>query len=108
MILAFTLSMPSNNAWNGKWTGESNRYVRVRNFGRTKKGIEHAQKILENPHYRYSFGDGWVAEVSVNEVTAKEAGRLRKRSQGFCGYDWMIDSIKDCGLIRWPEDNNVA
>jgi hypothetical protein len=30
----------------------------------------------------------------VRAVDAKEARQIRKKSEGFCGYDWMIDSIK--------------
>jgi len=89
MILAYTLSMPRNNAWNGKWSGEGQLYVRVRSY---RKG-QVAQKILDNQPYPYNFGDGWVARIDVREVTSAEARKLRKKSAGFCGYDWMIDTI---------------
>lgn len=30
---------------------------------------------------------------------SKEAAKLRKRSAGFCGYDWMVDSLLMDGRI---------
>jgi hypothetical protein len=100
MILSFTLSMPSANSWNGKWSGEDTLYARTINFGKGKKAVEEAQAILKTRYYSYSFGDGWVAGVTVKEVKAKEAATIRKKSRGFCGYDWMIDSIRDHGMIK--------
>ena len=85
MILAFYLSMPSNNAWNGRWTGEGGLYARTRTF---RKDPE-----LSKDYYHYSFGDGWAAAVEVKKIDSREAARLRRKSVGFCGYDWMIDSI---------------
>ena len=103
MILAFKLSMPSNNSWNGKWTGQDKFYVKVRSF-QGKRRIERAEKILnrETPlgghperrgYYSYGFGDGWRAGVDVHIIDKSEAARLRRQSDGFCGYDWMVDSI---------------
>jgi len=86
--------MPNNNAWNGKWTGEDNLYVLVRSFN-TKNSKAIAMCILEKGYFQYSFGDGWVAAVSVDEIDSKEAMRLKRKSQGFCGYNWMVDSIID-------------
>ena len=50
-------------------------------------------------HY-YNFGDGWGANVSVRIVEgAKSRNQAIKGSKGFCGYDWMIDSILKHGKI---------
>lgn len=89
MVPVFILTMPSNSAWNGKWTGEGKLYARAR------KGIkaETITKIMQRPRYTYSFGDGWVAAVEVKLMTGAEASKLMKKSEGFCGYDWMIDEI---------------
>jgi hypothetical protein len=100
MILAFTLSMPSNNSWNNRWSGQDKLYVKTLNFGRSKKSNESANKILAKKYFTYNFGDGWCASVAVKEVDSKEAATLRKKSAGFCGYDWMIDSIKLHNEIR--------
>ena len=92
--------MPNNNAWNGKWTGADNFYVRVENFGRTKKANNRAQELIDAGSFYYNFGDGWGASVAIKEVDSTQARKLRKKSMGFCGYDWMIDSIKLYGDIR--------
>ena len=85
-VFSFKLSMPGVNTWNGRWTGENRFYARTRCVAYTKS------KDLEG-YYRYSFGDGWIASVTVERVDAHEASKIRKKSVGFCGYEWMIDSI---------------
>jgi hypothetical protein len=55
------------------------------------------EKLIGN-HY-YNFGDGWGANVEVKEVTGDEKRKLVKQSAGFCGYDWMIDSLRWYGKI---------
>ncbi len=35
----------------------------------------------------------------MREVDGKEARRVRKESKGFCGYDWMVDEIRQHGRI---------
>ena len=99
MILSFELSMPSNNAWNGKWTGEENFYAVTHDFGKTKKAENHASEIIDNGPYYYNFGDGWTACVKVKKVTAQEAREIRSESKGFCGYDWMVKEIRIYGEI---------
>lgn len=93
MILCFELSMPNNNAWNGKWTGDDKYYAIVRNMGRTQKATKKAETILQAGYYHYNFGDGWAAGIRVRAVRAGEAAKCRKKSGGFWGYDWMVDSI---------------
>ena len=92
MLISFELSMPGNNAWNGKWSGEGRCYVIVR-------GLRSPPKL---GYYSYSFGDGWRAAVTVREVSSSAAAKLRKQSAGFCGYDWMVDSIINEGDIYGP------
>ncbi len=77
----FELSMPRNNSWNGKWSGEENTYTIAKTLPASK---------LDNlkPRYTYNFGDGWIAAVSVREAKPRE-----KATNRFCGYEWMIDSI---------------
>jgi hypothetical protein len=84
--------MPNVGSWDGKWSGEEVLYARVRPY-RGKTAMERA-KALDGKSYHYSWGDGWGASVDVREVTASEAAKIRKKSRGFCGYDWMIDSIE--------------
>lgn len=96
MILAFELSMPRNNAWNGRWSGESRCYAIVRTY----RGVKQEKRATElcGSHY-YDFGDGWGARINVRAVDATEARRLRKNSAGFCGYDWMVRSLLTYGEI---------
>ncbi len=93
MILSFTLSMPNVASWDGKWSGQDRLYVKVNNFGRSKERNARAQEILDKGYFHYSFGDGWSAGVTVKEVNSREGARLKKKSDGFCGYDWMVQSI---------------
>lgn len=77
----FELSMPSNNSWNGKWSGKDSVYTVARDVPEAKfQGLK--------SRYTYNFGDGWVAAVSIREAAPRE-----KATNRFCGYDWMIDSI---------------
>jgi len=92
MILAFYLSMPGCPSWNGKWSGEGNLYVIVKTF-RSKKDIEKAERIKEKKYYSYRWEDGWMAGIRIEEVDSNKAKKLRNKSKGFCGYDWMVDTI---------------
>ena len=94
MILCFTLSMPGRNSWDGKWSGSGNLYAKVINFGKSQKATKKAESILKQGPFYHHFGDGWSACISVKEVTAKEANTIRRKSKGFYGYDWMIESIR--------------
>jgi hypothetical protein len=98
MIIAFELTMPSAGSWNGKWTGEKDLHVKCKTLEKTK-----AEKILGNSsekHFSYRWDDGWCANIRVRKVFAAEKKSLEKRSTGFCGYDWMINSIIEHGDIR--------
>lgn len=83
----FELSMPGNNSWNGKWSGEESTYTVTRRL--TEKKFEDLK-----PRYTYSFGDGWVAAVAIRQAKPRE-----KVTDRFCGYEWMIDSIIRRGAI---------
>lgn len=98
MILAFHLSMPNCASWNGRWSGKGRKYVIVKTF-RTKKAIAKATTIRDKGYYHYSWSDGWGAGITVKEVEKGEAAKLRKESQGFAGYNWMVDTICDYGKL---------
>lgn len=96
----FLLSMPNVGSWNGKWSGASRRYAIKRNL--TNKYLE--KMTLPNSWY-HSFGDGWAASVSARIM---EPGERFRKSDGFCGYDWMVDNIVWYGRIEScvkPEDH---
>lgn len=86
--IEFTLSMPSRASWNGQWSGEGKHYAIVRALPDAK-----ADELLKEKSWYYSWSDGWGALVCVREL---KKGELAKKSAGFYGYDWMVDSI----LIR--------
>jgi hypothetical protein len=92
MILSFELSMPNVGSWNGKWTGQGNLYARTRRY-MGKDEIKHAKKILEAGPFFYNFGDGWTARITVRKVDSNASRKINRRTRGFYGYDWMIDSI---------------
>ncbi len=92
MILAFTLSMPGSPSWNGRWSGEDRLFVKLVSFVGAKRGAK-AKTILDNGPYFYRWTDGWRACIDVEEVDAKRAAQLRRKSAGFNGYDWMVDTI---------------
>lgn len=92
MQIAFTLSMPTVGSWNGKWTGADRLHCLIRSFTGKKK-IEQAERLLEKGSWHYSWGDGWGASICAEKVDGREAARKRRKSSGFCGYDWMVDTI---------------
>lgn len=97
MIIQYTLTMPSRGSWDGRWTGEDKLYARCKSYS-----SKIANKILcdktENA-WRYHWTDGWTALIEGKIIDSKEAAKIRRKSLGFCGYDWMIDSIEQHGNI---------
>ena len=92
-MIIFELTMPRVGSWNGKWTGAEKEYYRSR------KNCEVPKEVV-GKDFEYRWEDGWVANVSVSKVTCAEERMLMKKSAGFCGYDWMINSIIKHGYIK--------
>jgi len=46
-----------------------------------------------------AWRDGWGANVAVELIGSVEKKIREKKSAGFCGYEWMIDSILKHGKI---------
>lgn len=92
MTLAFILTMPNVGSWNGKWSGEGNLYAITRQANRAQVNR------MAGRSWHYSWSDGWSASVECRLVKGGEITKLRKASRGFCGYEWMVDSIilRDC------------
>ena len=95
-MIVFRLSMPNVGSWNGRWSQEGQLFVKCRR----EYGVP---KEYWNKSFLYDFGDGWTARVSVERMPAAEARKLERKSKGFCGYDWMVDSIIKNGEIRYEE-----
>ncbi len=101
----FKLSMPGRASWNGGWSGEDKNYVIVREVS-----DEQLARFLLEPSAREQFllapvdidvtkwcrvwthrwSDGWLAQVTARLLPA---GEESAKSDGFGGYDWMIDNI---------------
>jgi hypothetical protein len=94
MNICFTLSMPNRGSWNGRWSGEDNLYAVIK-----KLSPKHAESVLAHHSYYYRWDDGWGASIAVSKVDGAQSRDIRKRSKGFCGYEWMIDSIITYGKI---------
>jgi len=86
--LIFSLSMPRVNSWNGKWSKEGCSLWLARDVPEGR-----AEQLLNEGPFDYAFGDGWTARIIVSSTEPKEP------STGFCGYDWMVESLLACGEI---------
>jgi len=80
--IIFELSMPNNNSWNGKWSGEDRKYTVSKTL--SKKDCE----LFIGKSYHYNFSDGWSACVVCRLPAPRE-----KATNNFNGYSWMIESI---------------
>ena len=86
----FRLTMPNTGSWNGKWSGEGRNYTLVRSIPEAR-----VQELDIPSSWYHNFGDGWGASVSA---VLMEKGERARKSDGFCGYEWMVDRI-----IRWGD-----
>ncbi len=91
----FRLSMPGRASWNGRWSGEDKNFTIVKTIGKKWLGDLGLSGANKN-HWSYHFSDGWAASV---EATVLGKGVRAKKSDGFCGYDWMVDTILHYGAI---------
>lgn len=101
--LIFKLAMPNRASWNGRWSGEETLYAIVKSMGASKKAKTKTEELLKARSWYHNFGDGWGASVTVSEATPAEARTVRKKTRGFCGYDWMVRDILDHGYIGDPK-----
>lgn len=106
-LISFELTMPNRGSWNGKWSGEDKRYFIVKSTSdKAFKNKEHFKELEEKgfDNFYYRWNDGWGANVRAEIIDSKTASKRRKQSAGFCGYDWMVDSILMDGIIIAPSD----
>ena len=97
----FRLSMPSRASWNGGWSGEDRNHAVVRELSDEQLAKLFAPAAPEGFDlskcrniWTHRWSDGWVAQVSARVVPA---GEELAKSDGFHGYDWMIDNILTTG-----------
>jgi hypothetical protein len=107
MIICFELTMPNRASWNGRWSGEGKKFYLIKKVSdRYLKSKEHFKELLEKNRdsWYYRWPDGWGASVIAEIIDSKEAAKRRKLSVGFCGYEWMVDSIMWYGEISTVSD----
>jgi len=99
--VSFELTMPNVGSWNGKWTGADKKYFIVKKFSDKffKKNIELLFEGKKSRSWYYGWNDGWGANVQAEIIDTIEGRKRMKLSKGFAGYDWMVDSIVQCGEI---------
>lgn len=94
--------MPNRGSWNGQWSGQDRKYYAIKKLSsKYLKSKDHFNDLIEkgNDSWHYSWSDGWGANVKAEVINSAEAAKRRKQSSGFCGYEWMIDSILYYGSI---------
>ena len=96
-MIVFELTMPHAGSWNGKWSQEGRLFVLT-------KPERAVPKDLWGRSFFYRWDDGWEACVSLTRMPANEARKLEKKSDGFCRYGWMVDSIIKNGKIAYEKD----
>ena len=100
--LLFSLTMPNPPSWNGKWSLANEKHTRARAFSDTE--FNNLPQNIIGTHY-YCWNDGWTAQINVSVTNSYEKKeRHLKNSAGFCGYDWMIDSLIERGEIKSKYD----
>ncbi len=100
-MIAFILTMPNRGSWNDRWSGEKDLHAIV------MKERNVPDKNIIGKSFLYEWDDGWTACVSVEKVDYKEGNKIRKKSKGFYGYKWMVDSILKKGFIEYEKRNAV-
>ena len=88
MRLIAELTMPTAGSWNGRWSGENEKFTRAIQISPKK-----AESLIGSYHYRWD--DGWCACVTIRKPEYRE--RVTNR---FRGYEWMIKSIIQDGEIK--------
>jgi hypothetical protein len=94
MVIWFVLRMRNTPTWNESWSGAGRLYAKRVNVPKTK-----AEELLKEGSFYFSWSDGWSCAVDVVKPSPAEARAMAKNTRGFCGYEWMINSILMYGKI---------
>lgn len=95
--IEFSLGMSGVSAWDGRWSGSSKNYTIVRGLSSTRSAALLSGK--DSATWFHHWPDGWCASVTAR-VMGK--GERRKKSDGFCGYGWMVSNILSYGHTAKP------
>lgn len=93
----FRLTMPRVGSWNGRWGGENRCYSIVKSL--LEADVIRLFGESDKRRWHHAWDDGWAADVRARVM---EKGERAPKSDGFCGYDWMVDSILEHGTIEVP------
>ena len=92
-MIVFELTMSDTGSWNGKWSQAGYSHYASRRDSEVPKEVIGRE-------FSYRWPDGWCACISVKKVSRMFERELMRKSVGFCGYEWMIDSIINHGKIQ--------
>lgn len=98
--IEFRLSMPARgNAVSSSW-GEGRNYVRVRTISGSAARALLGGIGVNHRSFHHFWPDGWTARVDARLMGH---GERTPKSDGFAGYDWMIDNIIAYGTTSVPD-----
>jgi hypothetical protein len=92
--IEFTLSMPARGSWDNKWYGEGRHFAVIKTMTDANAAKLMGSETAETRYWTYAWNDGWCAGITARVMLH---GERKKKSAGFCDYDWMIDNIIDHG-----------
>lgn len=101
VYLVFELTMPGRGSWNNKWSGERDKHYNICKVPYSLYKERYSD--FDGKDWWYNWGDGWVASISCETVDSQHINGYRKANAGFCGYDWMVQSIMKDGTITKPK-----
>lgn len=81
---------------NLEWSGSEDQYLLYLSLG-TKTLATLGFDTNVEQSWSYSFGDGWQACVTGRVMNH---GEKKQKSSGFCGYNWMVNSIVSYNEIK--------
>ncbi len=98
MRVEFKLSMSKIGSWDGRWSGEDKNYVIYKNVSKDRCKWLGLKTENDKQSWAYDFGDGWVACIAARLYPSN---LKKEKSDGFRGYEWMVDNIIKWGCPRY-------